>query len=173
MLKVTENLKTLLQKKNLSENKLAQAIEYHSGSLNKIINGKEAFPEHIIEKIAPILEVSPEEIKGWILADKYAQNILKRALEVKQEVQPEAGKLILTTKIDSFLQLKAISRTSLSKMVGYSQGKLNEMIIGKEPISPNVISKIAPVLDVSEDEINSWIVADKYSVEALRVAVEC
>jgi len=47
------------------------------------------------------------------------------------------------------------------------------MIKGVEPISPLVISKIAPVLGVSEDEIISWVIADKYSVEALRVALEC
>jgi len=46
------------------------------------------------------------------------------------------------------------------------------MIIGKEPMSPLVISKIAPVLEVSEDEIISWIIADKYSLEALSVCMK-
>jgi len=180
MLKVTKKIKEILERKELSENKLAQLIDYHSGSLNKIINGKEAFPEHVIKKIAPILDISPEVIKGWILSDKYPHKILYKALETKMIMNSESrviiiqGKAdpILPIKIDEKLKEKGLSRTALSKIINYSQGKLNQMIKGDEPMSPLVISKIAPVLEVTENEIISWIIADKYSADALRVAVE-
>lgn len=129
-------------------------------------------PKEMISKMASILEISPEEIKGWILADKYPKNIRKMAIKVKQEMQPDEARLILTTKIDEILAEKGLSRTGLSKVIDYRQGKLNEMIIGKEPMSSLVISKIASGVDVSEDEIRSWIVADKYSLDALQTNIE-
>ena len=170
---ITKKIKELLKNKNLTGYKLSKIIGISDGSMYAMIRGQAEFPADKIQKIAALMEVPSDEIKGWILADKYPQNILKRAIEVKQEVKPDAGMLILTAKIDNYLQQKGLSRTALSKVIGYSQGKLNEMIKGVEPISPLVISKIAPVLGVSEDEIISWVIADKYSVEALRVALEC
>lgn len=171
MLIITKKITDILKEKNLSQYKLAQLIGYDHGGLGCMIRGEKPFPEDKIQKIAPILEVSPDTIKGWILADKYPKSILKMAIEVKQEITPEAGKLILTVKIDGLLKPKKLSRTVLSKVIGYNQGKLNKMIKGVEPISPLVISKIAPVLEVSEEEIISWTVADRYSLEALRVAI--
>lgn len=170
---ITKKIKELLKNKNLTGYKLSKIIGISDGSMYAMIRGQAEFPADKIQKIAAVLEVSSDEINGWILADKCPENVLKRAIEVKQEVQLDIGMLILTTKIDNYLQQKGLSRTSLSKVIGYSQGKLNEMIKGVEPISPLVISKIAPVLEVTEDEIISWIVADKHSINALRVAVEC
>ena len=164
---ITTKIYDLLKTKNLSGSKLGKLINVSDGALYSMINGERPFPEDKIQKIAPILEVSTEEIKGWILSDKYPKNILEMAVNIKHETPQEEGKIILTSKINEILQQKGISRTALSKLINYSQGKLNEMIIGKEPISPLVISKIALVLEVSEDEITSWIVADKYSLEAL------
>jgi len=169
---IKDKIDTILKEKNLSYYQLSKLINFDESALNKMLKGKISLSENLLDKIAPILEVSPNIIKGWILADKYPKNILEMALKVKQETQPENGKLILTTKIDEKLKSKGISRTGLSTVIGYSQGKLNEMIIGKEPMSPLVISKIAPVLEVSEDEIISWIVADRYSVEALRISLD-
>lgn len=168
---ITEKIRQLLEEKNISQNELARRVQYKHGPFGSIIRGEKPIPEDVLIKMALILEISQEEIKGWILADKYPENILKRALEIKQEVKPEAGKLILTIKIDSLLQEKGLSRTALSGLIGYSQGKLNQMIKGDEPISPLVVSKIAPVLEVSEDEVTSWVVADKYSIGTLQVAV--
>jgi len=61
----------------------------------------------------------------------------------------EGGKLIFTIKIDELLHQKGIFRTVLSKIIDYSQGKLNEMIISKKPIFTLIISKIATILEVS------------------------
>jgi plasmid maintenance system antidote protein VapI len=168
---ITINIKRLLETKNLSGSRLGGLINVTDGAIYSMINGERPFPEDKIQKIAHILEVSPEMIKGWILADKYPKNILKMAVAVKQEVTPETDKSILATKVDELLKLKGLSRTGLSKVIVYNQGKLNKMIKGVEPMSPLVTSKIAPILEVSEEEITSWIVADKYSLEALQVAV--
>jgi len=226
---VTDKIKKILEEKDISQYQLAKLIDYNRGALGHMINGESSFSEQVMEKIAPILEVSKEEIQGWILADKYSKEIIELAIKAKKELLLQDSKhchserseesqrsfanaqdvthchceppqeawqsnnssnksndieskkrsfvdaqddegLILTTKIDSILQEKGISRTALSKQINYSQGKLNEMIIGKEPISPLVISKIAPVLDVSQDDIKSWILADKYSLTTLENA---
>lgn len=167
-----EKIDKKLQEKNLSRYKAAKLIGCAESTLNKMARGEKPFSEKVTKKLLPIIEVTEEEFNGWILADKYPENILKRAIKVKQEVKPDAGMLILTAKIDSYLQQKELSRTALSKVIAYSQGKLNEMIIGKEPMSPLVISKIAPALGVPEEEIMSWLVADKYSIDALRMSVE-
>jgi len=166
-----EKIDKKLEEKGLSRYKAAKLIGCAESTLNKMTRGEKPFSEKVTKKLLPIIETTEEEFKGWILADKYPENVLKRAIEVKQEVKPDTGMLILTAKIDSYLQQKGLSRTGLSKVIGYSQGKLNQMIKGDEPISPLVISKIAPILEVTEDEIISWIVADKWSIEALRVAL--
>ena len=171
MLVITKKIKMILEAKNLSENMLSKMIVYHSGSLNKIINGQESFPKHLITKIAPILEVSVCDIESWILTDKYPKEVLELALKAKKEYTEE-GKLILTSKIDELLKSKNLSRTALSKIIKYSQGKLNEMIIGKEPMSKLVINKVASAMAVSEDEITSWIVSDKYSIEVIELAIK-
>ncbi|OGI22968.1 MAG: hypothetical protein A2255_10395 [Candidatus Melainabacteria bacterium RIFOXYA2_FULL_32_9] len=224
---VTDKIKKILEEKDISQYQLAKLIDYNRGALGHMINGESSFSEQVMEKIAPILEVSKEEIQGWILADKYSKEIIELAIKAKKELlfqdnthchserseesqrsfenaqdvthchcePPQEAwqsnnssnknndieskkrsfaqddkRLILTTKIDLLLQEKGISRTALSKQINYSQGKLNEMIIGKEPMSPLVISKIAPVLDVSQDDIKSWILADKYSLSTLENA---
>ena len=170
MLIITKKIKNFLEEKNISQNNFAHSVNLPSGAFSSMLSGDAPFPDDKIQKIAAVMEVSSEEVKGWILADNYPENILKMAAAVKQEVTPEAGKLILTTNVDELLKSKNLSRTGLSKVIGYNQGKLNKMIKGVEPMSPLVISKIAPVLEVSEEEITSWIVADKYSLEALWVA---
>jgi transcriptional regulator with XRE-family HTH domain len=169
---IKDKIDNIIKEKNISYYQLSKMVDFDESALNKMLKGKITLSYNLLEKIAPILEVSQEEIKGWILVDKYPENILKRALEVKQEIKSEMGKLILTDKIDTLLQDKGLSRTALSGLIGYSQGKLNQMIKGDEPISPLVISKIAPVLEVSEEEIISWTVADKWSVEALQLALK-
>jgi len=226
---ITRKIKEYLRQKNISQNELARQLDFPSGAFSSALSGNSPFPNHIIEKIAPILEVTKEEIQGWILADKYPKETIELAIKAKKELPLQDNthchserseesqrsfenaqddthchceppkkawqsnnssnknndiesekrsfaqddkRLILTTKIDSILQEKGISRTALSKQINYSQGKLNEMIIGKEPMSSLVISKIAPILNVSENQIKSWVLADKYSLTALEEAVK-
>ncbi|MFA6989275.1 MAG: helix-turn-helix domain-containing protein [Candidatus Gastranaerophilaceae bacterium] len=168
MLIITEKIHQILNNKNISENKLANLINYHSGSLNKIIKGQQSVSDSVIEKLSQNLEVSTDEIKGWILADKCSKEVLKLAIEAKNENHEN---LILTSKIDALLRDKNLSRTSLSKIINYSQGRLNEIIIGKKSMSKTVLAKISNVLEISEDEIKSWILADKYSLKTLKTAI--
>ena len=46
------------------------------------------------------------------------------------------------------------------------------MIIGKISMSKTVISGMSEALEISEDVIRGWILADKYSVEELDYALE-
>jgi plasmid maintenance system antidote protein VapI len=165
---LSTKINKILERKNLSHRKLAKMIDEFDSNINAIIMCRRAFPDHIIEKLSPILGVSVDEIKGWILADKYSQEVLKLAIEVKQENHEN---LILTSKMDELLQKKNLSRTAMSKVINYSQGRLNEIIIGKKPMSKTVLAKIATTLEISEDEIKSWIIADKYTLKTLKTAV--
>lgn len=169
---ITDKINKILKDKNLTYYQISKIIDFDESALNKMTKGKIHFSSNLIQKIAPILEVSPEEIRGWILADKYPKEVLERAIQLKKEKSLEDNRRILTIKLDEILKSRNLSRTGLSKLIKYSQGGLNEMIIGKEPMSKGVIQKISQVLDISEDEIRSWIVADKYSLEALGVAVK-
>jgi len=170
MLIISKKIDNILKIKDISRYKLSKLINYHTGSLYKMIDGTNALPDEVIEKIAPILEVSVNEIKGWIVADKYSKKIIELAIQAKKEKQNDG--LILTNRIDEILKSKNLSRTGLSKLIDYSQGWLNEMIIGHEPISQSVMERMCKTLEVSEDEVRGWIVADKYSFEALEVALK-
>ena len=169
---LTKKIDEKLKEKNLSRYKLSKLIDYKESTLNRIINGEQTLSKNVLEKIAPILGVSQEEIRGWILADKYPKEVLERATQLKKEKLPEESSLILTAKLDEILKSRNLSRTALSKLIKCSQGWLNEMIIGKESLSRNIIPKIAQALEISEDEIRSWIVADKYSLEVLGMAMK-
>jgi len=166
---VTGKIREILEKKCISQNELARKIGYKHGTFGTFLVRKSFFPDHVIEKIAPILEVSADEIRGWIVADKYSKEILELAVKAKKEKQD--NKRILTSKIDEILQSKNISRTALSKVIDYSQGRLNEIIIGKKTMSKSVLNKLSVALEIPETEITSWIVADKYSLKALKTAI--
>ncbi|OGI20984.1 MAG: hypothetical protein A2287_03505 [Candidatus Melainabacteria bacterium RIFOXYA12_FULL_32_12] len=84
----------------------------------------------------------------------------------------DINKLILTTKIDSILQEKGISRTSLSKQINYNQSALNAIITGKRTMSKTVLERLAKVLKISQNEIMSCIIADKYNLKTLKFAVK-
>lgn len=168
---ITDKIKKLLKQKNLSQYELAKLINYNRGALGHMINADCPFSEEVIKKIASILEISPEEIRGWILIDKYPKELLEKAIQLKKEKLPEDNRLILTVKLDKILKSRNLSRTALSKLINYSQGGLNEMIIGKEPMSKGVIHKISQALDILENEIRSWILADKYSLKTLEIAL--
>jgi transcriptional regulator with XRE-family HTH domain len=165
----TQNIKNIIGQKNLSLKKLAKLIDYSHGGLSNLINLKTPFPEPVLEKILPILEISREEFESWVLADKYSKEVLKLAINNKKDF-PYKRKSILTTKIDSILQQKKLSRTALSKEIKYNQGGLNKMIIGKIGMSKSVLERVSESLDISQDEILSWIVADRYSLQILEQA---
>jgi len=161
----------ILKQKKLSRNKLSILIDCTYGALNQMVRGERPFSEKIIEKILPILEVSHEEFDSWILADAYPKEILELAFKHKIEIKKKKKELILTIKIDSILKQRNVSRTTLSKEINHSQSGLNRVITGKEPLSKTVRSKLARAFNISEDEIISWVVADKYSLEVIELAI--
>jgi hypothetical protein len=163
--KIDEKLKT----KNLSRRELSRLTNYPWGYLNQMITGKTAFSKNLQKKVLPILEVSREEFESWILADKYPKEVLERAIQVKK-IFPYKKKSILTTKIDTILQEKDMSRTALSKEIKYSQSSINAMIVGKLNMSKSVMERVSNVLEIPQIEIQSWIVADKYSLDLLERA---
>ncbi len=172
MLVITKKIDEILYVKNLSRYKLSKLTGYDESYLNHVMRGDRPFSDNVKEKILPVLEVNREEFEGWILADKYSKKVLGQAIQVKKEAKfTENDKLILTTKLDEILHKKGLSRTKLSKIIGYSQGRLNEIITGKKPVSKKVMKGISAFLDISENEIKSWIIADKYSLKTLMTAV--
>lgn len=159
----------LLKEKDISYYKLSKLIDYNVSYLNNIFKGKRTFPELLIKKLLPILEVSREEFESWIIVDKYSKEVLELAIRAKKGF-PYKRKLILTAKLDAVLQEKGMSRTTLSKEIKYSQSSLNAIITGKRNMPESVLKKISQALDISQDEILSRIVADRHNLRVLESA---
>ena len=168
---IIKKVDAILSNKKISKYQLAKLINYHPSSLYNILDKKSPFPKHIIKKLLPILEVTRDEFDSWIIADIYSKEILELALKHKTEIKKKKKELILTIKVDSILKEKNMSRTALSKLINYSQSGLNRMITGKISLSDKVRCNIAPILEVAKEEILSWIVADKYSTEVIKLAI--
>ncbi len=166
--KITE----LLETKGISTYKLGQICGYSHGAIIQMIKGSRSIPEHILNKISVTLEVPDYKLKGWILADKYSRDVLERALHLKQEYAGQ-DKLIFTAKIHELMEQHNLTINPFAKAIGYNQGWLSQVVLGKEPVSKKLMDKLCAFSSLSEEEIISWIVADKYSVEALRTAVGC
>jgi len=170
---IYKKINKILVEKDLSINKLATLIgEKNSGNLNFMMLGKKSFSRPLIQKLLPILEISKEEFQSWILADKYPKELLELAIQAKKDF-PYKRKSILTTKIDAILHHAGMSRTDLSKQVKYSQSGLNSIITGKRSMSKPVLKKLSEALEIPENEILSWILADKYSLRVLELAYQC
>ncbi len=167
---VKKKIKEILTKKNLSIRNLSKLIDHSPGSFNEVVNGKKSFSKIVIKKLLPILEVSEEEFNSWILADKYPRELIELAVKNRKEF-PYKRKRLLTTKIDAILREKYMSRADLATQVKYSQSTLNKMIIGKRNVSKSVLKRISEALETPQDEILSWIIADKYSLESLEEAL--
>jgi plasmid maintenance system antidote protein VapI len=188
ILVLTKKINEILKFKKLSCNKLSKLVDYKNSSFDEMIKGKRPFPEKIIKKLLPILEVSREEFESWIVADKYPKEVLILAIQIKnghssldeesnqtcktlKQVQGDnKRKSILTTKIDTILQEKDMSRTALAKQIKYSQSSINAMIVGKINMSKSVIERVSNALEIPQIEIQSWIIADKYSLDVLERA---
>jgi ribosome-binding protein aMBF1 (putative translation factor) len=168
---ITKKINLILDQKNLSSYKLAKMIDYPDSGICSMIQGRQTFSKKVIKKILPILEVSREEFESWILADKYPKEILERAIQIKKEF-PYKRKSVLTINIDKILEEKGMSRTALAKQINYSQSSVNAMITGKLNMSKTVMERISQTLKIPQNEILSWIVADRYKLESLKNAYE-
>ena len=164
---VTKKVDKILKEKNLSYQKLSEILKKDKSHISHIFKGDRSFSENVIEKLLPVLEISREEFEGWILADKYPKEIIERAIQIKKDF-PYKRKSVLTAKIDEILDEKGISRTTLAKQINYNQSSLNQIITGKRGMPKSVLEKISKALDISQDEISSWILADKHNFEVLK-----
>lgn len=171
MTKIKKELTKQLENKNLSFYQLSKEIGCYESSLNKMINGKRIFTGEIKKQLASFLSIDEAILESWIIIDKYPKELLQQAFEVRKEFHPNKRKAVLLTKIDEALENKDLSRTALSKHINYSQSMVNAMITGKKPMSKTVISRIALALELEESQINSWIIADKYSLKVLEYAL--
>jgi len=175
---ITEKIDNILKNKNLTRYKLSKMFDCSESALNQMARGDISFSDNIMEKIIPILEVSREEFESWIVADKYSKETLELAIKAKKEsvkrnskINCQPVKKILTTKLDEILQSKNLSRTALSKQIKHSQSSVNNAITGKEYLSKKLMKKISTALEIPENEIQSWVIADKYSLKVLELAV--
>ncbi len=168
---ITEKIREIQEQKDLSLRALAKLADYEHGGIGNMINAKKPFPEKLLKKLLPILEISREEFDSWIIADKYTKEVINLAIKAKQETKVKRKQLILTLKIDAILDEKDMSRTDLSKQIKYSQSGLNRMIVGKIGMSKSVLKRISEVLEISQDEILSWILADKYSLSTFEKSI--
>lgn len=74
-------------------------------------------------------------------------------------------------KTDGILKDKNISYYKLSELVDYDEGYLSKIFNGKNSFPKPLIKKLLPILEVSHEEFESWIVADKYSEKVLKLAI--
>lgn len=168
---VKDELDKIVKSKSISYYQLSKILDYDESYINNILKGKRPFPDHLIDKICEVLEINKDEFLAWIIVDKYSKEVIQIAVNELNN-REDISKLVLTQKIDQKLKEKGLSRTALSKMINYSQSGLNRMIVGKESLSKSVISRIAPILEVSEDSIKGWVLADKYPTEVLTLALD-
>jgi transcriptional regulator with XRE-family HTH domain len=169
MLIVTKKANRILKEKNISHYKLSQLIKKDEGYINNIFRGVQSFSDNVIKKLLPILEVPKSEFESWILADKYPKEVIQLAIEAKKKKNKEY-KLVLTAKIDELLKEKGLSRTAFSKQIKHSQSSFNNAITGKESLSKNLMLKISQGLNIELKTIQTWVVADKYSLKILQLA---
>lgn len=167
---ITNKIKIIQEEKKLSLKQLAELIGYPHGGLSNMINAKTPFTKPIIKKLLPILEVSKEEFESWIVADKYSKEIIKRAIQVKKDF-PYKRKSILTIKIDTLLEERGLSRRAFAKQIGYEQSSFNQMLTGKRNMSDSVREKVSVAFEISQEEILSWIVADRHGLAVLEGAL--
>jgi len=162
---------TILKKKGLNRHQLSQLFNVSNGTLSKMTIGTKPFSDNIKEKILPILEVSKEEFESWIVADNYSPEVIQKAIESFKN-REDKKILVLTQNIDKILKEKNLSRTALSKLIKHSQSALNCVIIGKEPLSKNVMEKLSIGLETSQEDLRAWVLADKYLLKVLELALK-
>jgi len=166
---ISEKITKILIEKNISRYKLSKIIKMNESYINHVFRGDQPFSENMIKKLLPLLEISREQFESWIITDKYPKSLLNQALNVKKNFLFE-NKSILTTNIDQILKEKGLSRTTLSKEIKYGQSGLNQIITGKRNMPKSVLEKLSITFEVSQNEILSWIIADKYSLKILENA---
>lgn len=167
---VTEKINLILKEKKLTAYKLSKLIGVNDSALYQMIGGYISFSPDYKEKILPFLGISEEEFESWIVNDKYSKIIIQKAIE-SLKIKEDKKKPVFTQNIDNLLKEKKLSRTALSKLIGNSQSGLNRIIIGKEPLSENIAGKLAKFFKLPEEDLQAWVLADKYNLKVLELAL--
>ena len=108
---IGNRIKTLREKKGISQDELAKLVGYTSrSSVNKIELGKTNLSQSRIIKIATALNVTPAYIMGWNgtedeirVLSLHEKNVIK-AYRNKPEMQPAVDKLLGVENTDALLE---------------------------------------------------------------------
>ena len=108
---IGNRIKTLREKRKISQEELAKLVGYTSrSSVNKIELGKTNLSQSRIVKIANALGVTPAYIMGWNEEDEiettltvHEKHIIK-AYRAKPEMQPAVDKLLGVENQDALLE---------------------------------------------------------------------
>jgi predicted transcriptional regulator len=166
-----KKLDTILKEKRLNRHKLCCLTKIADSTLGDMVSRRTPFSKYVKEKILPILEVSEEEFEIWIVADKYSPEVIQKAIEAFKNKEDKKVP-VLTQNINKMLKEKNLSQTALSKLIKHSQSALNCAITGKEPLSENLMKKLSEFFEIPEEDLQAWILVDKYSLKILELALK-
>ena len=82
------------------------------------------------------------------------------------------SKSFLITNIEEILKRKNTTIYKVSQEMNVKDNALYEMAKGRSKFSEKFIKKLLPILEISREEFESWVVADKYSKEVLQLAIQ-
>ena len=169
---ITEKINIILKSKMCTVYKLSKLAGVDDSALYQMVKGDIPFSEDYRDKVLPILEVPKEEFESWIVADKYPKEIIERAIQVRKDF-PYKRKRILTTKIDALLDERGLSRKAFAEQViNYEQSSFNQIVVGKRNMSPAVREKVSVALEIPQEEILAWIMADRHGLAVLEQALK-
>jgi len=77
----------------------------------------------------------------------------------------------IKNKIKNFLTKKNLTIYKLAKLMDFSEGALRKMLAGKAPFSETAVEKLLPILEISFEEFESMVVADKFSKALITIAL--
>jgi plasmid maintenance system antidote protein VapI len=78
----------------------------------------------------------------------------------------------ITEKIDNILKEKNLTRYELGIILKVNLQSFYHMMNGKRAFTDKIVKKLLPILEISRDEFESWILADKYPKEVIQLAIE-
>ena len=166
----TEKINKILKEKGVSQKKLGELFKKGKSHISHILSGERPFPKKHIEKILPILGVSRDEFNSWIAADEYPKELIEKAVESIKN-RKYKRKPVFTQNVDRALDAKYLSRSAFAKIIVYHQPSVNKMINQKISVAPKVIDGLSEVLEIPKDDLQAWILADKYGLTALELAL--
>ena len=160
---------SILKSKGLNRHKITKLIGVSDGTLSKMVLGTKPLSNNVKEKLLPILEVSREELDSWVVVNTYPKEIIERA--VKAYTDKEKGLPLLTQNIDKLLAEKGLNRTDFSKIIDRSQSGFNRVVTTEETLSDENMERISAALDIPKEDLQAWVLADKYSLKTLELAL--